>query len=89
MLYFGFRNGKEGFYREKWKGKKRKFRNSDWSKYEGEINNGEPNGQGTQTYYNGEMYVGEYKNGYEWNGTYYDRNGKILYKRVNGEVIEQ
>ena len=31
-------------------------------------------------------YVGEYKNGKEWNGTYYDNNGKKEYKLVNGEI---
>ena len=33
------------------------------SKYEGEIVNGKPNGQGTKTEYNGTKYVGEWKNG--------------------------
>jgi len=30
--------------------------------------------------------VGKYKNGKEWNGTYYNNNGKKEYKLVNGEI---
>jgi len=43
-------------------------------KYVGEINNGKPNGQGIESYSDGEEYVGEWKNGkkqglgiYNWN----------------------
>ena len=32
-------------------------------KYEGDVENGKPNGQGTLTYPNGEKYVGEWKDG--------------------------
>ena len=61
-------------------------------KYEGEYKEGNQNGQGTYTQYSsllypdGRKYVGEYKNGKEWNGTYYDNNGKKEYKLVNGEI---
>ena len=61
-------------------------------KYEGEYKDGKQNGQGTYTQYgsllypDGRKYVGEYKNGKEWNGTYYDNNGKKEYKLVNGEI---
>jgi hypothetical protein len=61
------------------------------SKYVGEWKDGVRNGQGTYTQYvsllypDGRKYVGEYKNGKEWNGTYYDNNGKKGYKLVNGE----
>jgi hypothetical protein len=50
--------------------------NWDWSKsgddkkddkYFGEVENGVPNGQGTETYTNGNEYIGEFKNG-NWNG---------------------
>ena len=37
-------------------------------KYEGQVENGIPNGQGTITYPDGRKYVGEYKNGKIWNG---------------------
>ena len=62
------------------------------SKYVGEWKDGVRNGQGTYTQYgsllypDGRKYVGEYKNGKEWNGTYYDNNGKKEYKLVNGEI---
>ena len=58
----------------------------------GEWKDGVRNGQGTYTQYgsllypDGRKYVGEYKNGKEWNGTYYDNNGKKEYKLVNGEI---
>ena len=62
------------------------------SKYVGEWKDGVRNGQSTFTQYSsllypeGRKYVGEYKNGKEWNGTYYDNNGKKEYKLVNGEI---
>ena len=56
-------------------------------KYKGEIKNGDPHGQGTHTYSDGGKYVGEWKNGKEWNGTEYDKDGNIEYKVVNG--VEQ
>ena len=62
------------------------------SKYVGEWKDGVRNGQGTYTQYgsllypDGRKYVGEYKNGKEWNGTYYNNNGKKEYKLVNGEI---
>ena len=43
-------------------------------------------GLGVMTYPNGRKYVGKYKNGKEWNGTYYNNNGKKEYKLVNGEI---
>jgi len=62
------------------------------SKYVGEWKDGRKHGQGTYTQYgsllypDGRKYVGEYKNGKEWNGTYYNNNGKKEYKLVNGEI---
>ena len=53
-------------------------------KYVGEIENGKPNGQGTHTYSNGEIYVGKWKGGSPWIGAKYNKNGKILGKWVNG-----
>ena len=58
-------------------------------KYEGKIKNGEPNGQGTETYPNGGKYVGELKNGKPWNGIEYDKNGNIIGTVVNGKKIKQ
>ena len=53
-------------------------------KYVGEITNGEPDGNGTLTYSNGDKYEGEWKDGEEWKGTRYDKDGDIDYKVVNG-----
>ena len=54
-------------------------------KYEGEVVNGFPNGQGTLTFSSGNKYVGEHKDGKPWNGTYYDKDGNIIVKFVNGK----
>jgi len=52
--------------------------------YEGEFRDGNINGQGTYTWSDGEKYVGEYKDGEMWNGTLYDKDGKIIFKYVYG-----
>ena len=57
VLYFGIRNGKYGWYEEEWEGVKTED-NTDFSKYEGEIKIGFPNGQGILTFPDGEKYVG-------------------------------
>ena len=102
VLYFGFRNGKVGHYTEKWEGFENED-NRDFSKYEGEIKNGFPNGQGILTFPDGERYVGEYKDGerngqgtYTWNdggkyvGEYKDglKNGQGTYTFLNGDKYE-
>jgi len=56
-------------------------------KYVGEWKNGEKNGLGTRTFPVG-WEVGEYKDGVLWNGTYYDENGNIYGKYVNGKWIK-
>ena len=53
-------------------------------KYVGEIENGKPNGQGTYTSPVGGTFIGEWKDGREWNGTEYDKDGNIQVKFVNG-----
>ena len=88
VLYMGYRNGKVGYYKEKLEGVESKD-NKDFGKYEGEMKNGVPNGQGTSTYTDGGKYVGEFKYGDTWNGIYYDKNGNILEKTVNGKTIDQ
>jgi len=76
VLYYGFRNGKFGYFTEKWEGLENED-NRDFGKYEGKIKNGEPNGQGTDTFPNGSKYVGEYKDGeYHGQGTYYFPDGQ-------------
>ena len=62
---------------------------SDGRKYVGEFKDGKKHGQGTYTWSDGGKYVGEFKDGEFWNGTEYDKNGKFLYKLVNGKIIKQ
>ena len=62
VLYWGYRDGKIGNYNEKWEGLESE-ENKDYSKYEGEIKNGFPNGHGTDTLPDGQKYVGEFKDG--------------------------
>ncbi len=52
--------------------------------YVGERENRKYHGQGTLTFRDGDKYVGEWKNGEEWKGTRYDKDGDIDYKVVNG-----
>ena len=42
--------------------------------YEGELKDGEPNGQVTITFSDGTKYVGEFKDGTDWNTTGYDKD---------------
>ena len=53
-------------------------------KYDGEWKDGMRSGQGTQTYPDGGKYEGSWKNGVRWNGTSYEKDGKIYEKYVNG-----
>ena len=57
---------------------------SDGGKYVGEWKDGRPNGKGTWTYSSGWKYSGEMKNGEKWNGTTYDKEGKVVGNWVNG-----
>ena len=79
VLYFGFRNGKVGYYTEKWEGFESED-NRDFSRYEGEIKIGFPIGQGILTFPDGEKYVGEDKDG--------ERNGQGTYTFLNGDKYE-
>ena len=60
-------------------------------KFLGEIENGIPNGQGTVTWTEHGKYVGEWKDGDQWNGTDYYKNGNVKGKYVNGKgkYVEQ
>jgi len=62
-LYYGKRNGNSGWYGEKWEGEKSND-NTNTIKYVGEIKNGKPNGQGTQTFPDGSKLVGEFMEGW-------------------------
>ena len=78
VLFKRYVNNKYGWY-EKDGGNNR-------GRYEGEIENLKPNGQGTFTNNTGHKYVGEWKDGKRWNITWYDRDGYIQGKYVNGEI---
>ena len=68
-----------------WKG----FRDKETHpKYEGDVENGVPNGLGVLISTNGWKYFGSWKNGEIWNGTEYDKDGNITKKYVNGELQE-
>ena len=59
----------------------------DGSTYVGEWKDDKYHGQGTwfgKGVWKGQKYVGEYKDGKEWNGKLYDKNGNIIGKYVNG-----
>ena len=62
---------------------------SDGGKYEGEWKVGKRHGQGTLTVPDLGKYVGEWKNGEMWTGIFYDNNGNIEGKMLNGKGIEQ
>ena len=85
VLYFGFRNGKVGYYTEKLEVESQG--NTNVAKYEGEMKYGVPNGQGTFTFTRGNKWVGEFSENKPWNITIYDKDGTILGKYVNG--VEQ
>ena len=63
------------------------------SKYVGGWENGKYQGQGTFTKPDGTKYVGSWKiiDGFSshWNGEYYDEDGIIKYKWLNGKLIKQ
>ena len=65
------------------------YTNKFGDKYVGEYKDGKRNGQGTFTYPSGGKFVGGWKEGKPWNGTYYDKEGNILGKWVNGKMIKQ
>ena len=57
------------------------------TKYIGEWKNGKPNGQGTEITTDGSKFVGEFKDDSFLNGTFYDKEGNINSKMLNG-IIE-
>ena len=83
VLYFGKRNGNWGWYKS-WNEKVDE-------KYEGEVENGLPNGQGTQTFPDGSWYVGEFKDGkYSGQGTEtYPDGGKYVGEFKDGKYNGQ
>ena len=85
VMYLGHRNGKVGYYKEKLEVESQG--NTNVAKYEGEMENGVPNGQGTFTFTAGEKWVGKFRENTPWNITIFEKDGTILRKYVNGKVI--
>jgi hypothetical protein len=61
----------------------------DGRKYVGEWKDDKYDGQGTYTWPDGRKYVGDYKDGNEWNGTYYDKQGKATTVQQEGEKLDE
>ena len=59
----------------------------DGRKYVGEYKDGKFHGQGTLTFRDGDKYVGVFKDEEMWTGIFFDNNGNIIGKIVNG-IIE-
>ena len=59
------------------------------TKYVGSWKYGSFEGEGTQTFRSGSKNEGDFKDWLIWNGIYYDKNGNIKVKFVNGEEIKQ
>ena len=64
----------------------KRFYNLPKVKFIGEWENGEIHGQGTLTLSSGMKKIGEFRRGFPWNTTSYDKNGNILGKWVNGKL---
>ena len=54
--------------------------------YNGEFFDSEFHGHGVYNSIEGQRCIGEWKAGYLWNGTSYDKDGNITEKYVNGEL---
>jgi len=52
--------------------------------YTGEVSNGVPDGQGTFTWPDGTKYVGEWKEGEPWNGTFFDKEQNVTVTYADG-----
>jgi hypothetical protein len=60
------------------------FTDPNGTMYVGKYKDGKKHGQGTYIKPEGRKYVGEWKDGERWNGTLYDKEGKIIGKFMNG-----
>ena len=56
-------------------------------KFVGECKDGKENGWGTWSYPSGSKYEGEWKDGKEWNGNFYDKNGKYGLRDASHHLI--
>ena len=64
--------------------KEREQREKERLERERELEENEEDGQRTYTFPDGTKYEGEWKDGERWNGTLYDKEGKIIGKFMNG-----
>ena len=58
----------------------------DGTKYIGEWKDGKPNGQGTEITTDGSKFVGEFKDDSFLKGAFYDKEGNIISKMLNGKI---
>ena len=56
--------------------------------YKGGMSGNNEHGKGIKYYDDGEKLIGQFKHGHLHNGIWYDKNGKIKYKVVNGKDIK-
>ena len=61
---------------------------ADGEKYEGEWKDGEKHGQGIYSFLDESKYVGEFLGNEPWNVTFYDKDGNIIWKMVNGKQVD-
>ena len=61
---------------------------ADGEKYVGEWKNGEKHGQGTYTFLDRSKYAGEFKGNRPWNINFYDKEGIIIWKMVDGNQVD-
>ena len=54
--------------------------------YKGDVENGKPSGLGVITFPDGSKFVGEFKDDSFLNGTFYDKEGNIKSKMLNGKI---
>ena len=59
-----------------------------WIKYKGGMLGNNEHGKGIKYTSDGEKMIGQFRHGWIHNGMWYDKNGKIKYKVVNGKEIK-
>ena len=57
---------------------------SNKSTYEGEFKDNEPHGKGLNTFSNGKVQEGEFREEGLWNGTYKDKDGNLISNVIEG-----
>ena len=60
----------------------------DGEKYVGDWKNNKKHGQGTYTFLDSSKYAGEFRGNKPWNITFYDKDGIIIWKMVNGKQVD-